>query len=155
MTDTLYDEDFTLWTEAQAAALRAEAARKRGSNAVDWENVATEIEDMGKRDLKAAMSLCARVLEHLFLLSAVTRAEPRGHWRKEVRTLRRDLRLELTPTIRKRVGEALDALHIDAVAAVTDELASVEPSALPIDAARRWTLAEIAGEKNDPLDAMS
>ncbi len=49
MTDlkTLYDEDFVAWAEHQAEALRA-AARGGSNQALDWENLAEEIEDLGK-----------------------------------------------------------------------------------------------------------
>ena len=43
----LYGEDFVRWTEEQAAALR----RAKGSNPpLDWENLAEEIESLGKSD---------------------------------------------------------------------------------------------------------
>ncbi len=42
----LYDQDFVRWTEEQAAALR----RAKSSNqALDWENLAEEIESLGNR----------------------------------------------------------------------------------------------------------
>lgn len=44
MDRRLYGQDFYLWTQAQAEALRAEAARpgghKASSNAIDWDLVA-------------------------------------------------------------------------------------------------------------------
>ena len=39
----LYDQDFYVWTQEQAAALRAAAKAGGRSNAVDWERVAEEI----------------------------------------------------------------------------------------------------------------
>lgn len=40
------NQDFALWTRAQAAALRAQA--RSGTNlAIDWEHVAEEIHDLG------------------------------------------------------------------------------------------------------------
>jgi hypothetical protein len=40
-----YDEDFCLWTQRQAASIRAGQF-----DLVDWENVALEIETMGRRE---------------------------------------------------------------------------------------------------------
>ena len=51
----LYEDDFYAWTQAQAQALRAPGMR--ASNVVDWERVAEEIEDLGKRDVLAVQSL--------------------------------------------------------------------------------------------------
>jgi hypothetical protein len=44
----LYDEDFTLWTEQQAALLRRRAAGELVNDAdLDWQNIAEEIEAAG------------------------------------------------------------------------------------------------------------
>jgi hypothetical protein len=49
---TLYDEDFVAWTMEQAEALRSAGAG--GSNQqLDWENLAEEIESLGKSDRRA------------------------------------------------------------------------------------------------------
>ena len=71
---TLYDEDFVRWTEEQAAALR----RAKGSNlALDWENLAEEIESLGKSDRRELRSQITRILRHLVKLEASPAAEPR------------------------------------------------------------------------------
>ena len=57
----LYDEDFVRWTEEQAAALR----RAKGSNLpLDWENLAEEIESLGKSDRRELRSQITRILRH-------------------------------------------------------------------------------------------
>jgi hypothetical protein len=44
---SLYERDYVLWTEEQAAALRAAAAH--GTNLpLDWANLAEEIESLGR-----------------------------------------------------------------------------------------------------------
>jgi Domain of unknown function DUF29 len=63
----LYDQDFLLWTEEQAAALR----RVKESNLpLDWENLAEEIESLGKSDRRQLRSQIRRILCHLFKLAA-------------------------------------------------------------------------------------
>jgi Domain of unknown function DUF29 len=58
----LYDRDFVLWTEEQAAALR----RAKASNLpLDWENLAEEIESLGKSDRREIASQIRRILHHL------------------------------------------------------------------------------------------
>lgn len=42
MLNKLHDRDFNLWIEATAIALK-----NRDLNAMDWENIIEEIEDMG------------------------------------------------------------------------------------------------------------
>jgi hypothetical protein len=57
----IYDEDFLLWTEEQAAALR----RAKGSDlTLDWENLAEEIESLGKSDRRELRSQITRILRH-------------------------------------------------------------------------------------------
>ena len=56
----LYDEDFVRWTEQQAAALR-QAAGLDVNLPLDWENLAEEIDSLG-RSLKH--ELRSRVGDH-------------------------------------------------------------------------------------------
>ena len=67
MADDLYDQDFFLWTQAQAEALRAQG---RGSNLLDYENLAEEIEALGRSDKREAATRVFRILEHLFKLTS-------------------------------------------------------------------------------------
>jgi len=53
---SLYDDDIVTWAEEQAAALRALGTRSDLSNAVDWANVAEEIESVGRSHLRACSS---------------------------------------------------------------------------------------------------
>jgi hypothetical protein len=62
-----YDRDFFAWTREQAAVLRREAARGAASD-LDLENLAEEIESLGKRDRRALTSQIARITERLLKL---------------------------------------------------------------------------------------
>jgi hypothetical protein len=55
-----YDRDFHAWSQDQAARLRRD---RPGS--VDWENIAEEIEGLGRSDKRALGSDLKIVLEHL------------------------------------------------------------------------------------------
>lgn len=150
MPSDLYDSDFYLWTQAQAEALRAAGKGKRGSNAVEWERVAEEVEDMGKSDIHAAESLTAQILIPLYKLAWTKREEPKGHWESEIVTLRGNLQRKLTPSIRNKVAADLDGLHAEAAEAARRAFKSDEPTA-PTDNAPHWSLAQILGEEDDPL----
>src|SRR5690242_16251850 len=81
-----YDEDFYVWTQEQAAALRyAAAAGLKGGSHLDWEHLAEEIEDMGKRDRRALESDLARIVEHLLKLERSPAVDPVPGWRDTVR----------------------------------------------------------------------
>jgi predicted YcjX-like family ATPase len=74
----LYDEDFVRWTEEQAAALRQ---AKRSNLPLDWENLAEEIESLGRSDRRELRLQITRILRHLLKLEASPAAEPRAGWR--------------------------------------------------------------------------
>jgi uncharacterized protein DUF29 len=85
----LYDEGFVRWTEEQAAALRCakslSPAGTRGSTLLlDWENLAEEIESLGRSDRRELRSQITRVLRHLLKLEDSPAAEPRAGWRATI-----------------------------------------------------------------------
>ena len=101
----LYERDYLAWTEVQAAALRA---RKGGENALDYDNLAEEIEDLGKSEYRACESQIENILEHLLKIEFVGPAETIPHWRGEIAGFRRELDKRLTATIRNRLRPDLD-----------------------------------------------
>ena len=147
----LYGADFYLWTQAQAEALRAEARRRGGSNAIDWLNLAEEVGDMGARDVRECFSRIRTVLEHLWKLEASIAEAPRRGWTETVLTQRGDLADALTPAIRKLMEDQLEQAHERAFAAASKALELHEPDALQrLDPRRRWSLAQVLGE-DEPL----
>lgn len=91
-----YDSDFFLWTQDQAERLRA-AASTRSNVDVDWENVAEELDSLGKRDRRELSSRLSRIYEHLLTLAFSSTTDPRDGWistvieqRGEVREILRD-----------------------------------------------------------------
>ena len=149
MADDLYDQDFFLWTQAQAEALRAHG---RGSNLLDYENLAEEIESLGRSERREATSRVVRILEHLFKLTSTRNAQVTGHWRSEIVLWREDLEHTLTRTIRLRLEGDLERLHEKGAKAAAKSMEHYEPG-VQVDPSRRWSLPEILGEEDDPLAA--
>jgi Domain of unknown function DUF29 len=103
--DSLYDQDLVRWSEAQARALRA--AADAGWNApIDWENVAEEIESLGRSERHALASHIAVVIEHLLKLQASPATEPVRGWRDTIRRARAEIerKLEESPSLRREVA---------------------------------------------------
>ena len=98
------NQDFALWTRAQAAALRAQA--RSGTNlAIDWEHVAEEIEDLGRSERRELASRIGTILEHLLKLIASPAELRRGDWEATVlreRAQVADLLAE-SPSLRQEV----------------------------------------------------
>jgi hypothetical protein len=104
----LYDEDFVRWTEEQAAALRRAKSlpaggRGRASLPLDWENLAEEIESLGKSDRRELRSQITRILRHLLKLQFSPVAEPRAGWRATIDEARTEIEglLEDSPSLRR------------------------------------------------------
>lgn len=86
-----YEHDFYGWTLEQAEALRAAAtARINTPRSIDWENVAEEIESMGREQAATLKSKFRVLLSHLLKW----RHQPalRGKsWRNTIRRERREI----------------------------------------------------------------
>jgi hypothetical protein len=103
----LYDQDFFLWTQEQAAALR----RAKDSNLpLDLENLAEEIESLGKSDRREVTSQVRRILRHLFKLEASPAVQPRAGWRATIVDARSEIELVLrdSPSLRRQVGSVIN-----------------------------------------------
>jgi len=104
-----YDTDTLLWSERQAALLRRIAAGEQVNEQVDWENVAEEIDSVGRSQRIALASHVRVVLEHLMKLEASPAIEPRRGWEETVRRARLDIKdlLEDSPSLRRTVDAVI------------------------------------------------
>ncbi|HJS88147.1 MAG TPA: DUF29 domain-containing protein [Acetobacteraceae bacterium] len=96
-----YDVDFHAWTKEQAALLRA----GRLSDA-DLENIAEEIEALGRAEKRSLASHVRTVVEHLMKLQASPATEPRAGWHETVRRMRDDIEDVLgdSPSLRRELA---------------------------------------------------
>ena len=106
-----YDEDFYAWTQYQAEVLRTVRTR---DNRFDRENVAEEIEDLGKNTRDAVRSQVRRILVHFLKLAYSPAQDPRLDWRESVADARAELEDRLTPTLRRDVRQELARLYMRA-----------------------------------------
>src|SRR5262247_2845043 len=83
----LYDTDFYAWTQEQAALLRNQQAQ-----ALDYANLAEEVESLGKSQQQALESRLEVVLTHLLKWRyCPTFLDGRRRWRLTIREQRRRL----------------------------------------------------------------
>jgi hypothetical protein len=137
-----YGEDVYLWSVQQAAALREAAAA--GSNLpVDWENVAEEIESVGRSELSAVESALVRVIEHLLKLEYSPAAEPRRGGRSSVREHRSRILREIkaSPSLRSKID--LPDVYQDGREAAADGLSYDGLSENVLPAECPWSLAQL------------
>lgn len=102
--DAGYDSDFYAWTIAQAAAVRR-AGELRPNQDVDWENVAEEIEALGRNDLDTVFSHLETIIEHLLKLAYSPAGYPRRGWGLTVDKARVNMRRKLTRTLRRKLRD--------------------------------------------------
>ncbi len=102
---SMYDQDLVLWSEEQARALRT--AANAGWNApIDWENVAEEIESLGKSDRRALASHIGIVIEHLLKLQTFPLPILSRGWKESILRARGEIErlLEDSPSLRSEVA---------------------------------------------------
>jgi hypothetical protein len=102
---SLYEEDFFLWSKQQAKKLRS-AAQTASNQQLDWENLAEEIESLGRFDKRELASRITTIIEHLVKLGHSPTDEPRHGWHQTIRRERRDVEriLEDSPSLRREVA---------------------------------------------------
>jgi Domain of unknown function DUF29 len=113
-TNKLYDRDFFLWTQEQAAALRAV---KNSNLPLDWANLAEEIESLGKSDRRQLRSQIRRILRHLLKLEVSPASDPRGGWCSTIADSRSEIEdvLHDSPSLRREIDRMI-AEELDAAA---------------------------------------
>ncbi len=106
-----YDDDFYAWTQHQAAVLRTMPVT---DNRFDRENVAEEIECLGRNERDAVRSQVRRIIEHLLKLQHSPATPPRLGWMRSITEARAQLDDKLSPTLKRDAEARLVALYDDA-----------------------------------------
>jgi hypothetical protein len=148
-----YDTDILEWSEQQASALRDLPRRRHDlSNELDWENIAEEIEDVGRSEFVVVQSLVRQILIHVIkALSLGDRSVL--HWRKEVIAFHAGIMDRVTPSMLRRID--LDKLWRQAITQVRADL-EAEGQALPEGFPVRCPIGadELLGPNFDFLQAL-
>jgi hypothetical protein len=115
-TKTLYETDFAEW-----AARTADLLRQGRLTAADVENVAEEIEDLGRSERTAVRLQLLRLLTHL-VKQRIQPERDGSSWRGSIVGARQEilLRLEDSPSLRRHL---LDTLQATWQMAIKDALA--------------------------------
>jgi hypothetical protein len=102
----LYDEDFYVWTQTQAALLR-----EGRFGDLDLQNLIEEVEDLGGALERSVRSRTRTIMEHLLKLQHSPAEDPRLSWRATVRTQRSELLDDLTPSLQHHLAARLPELY--------------------------------------------
>ena len=113
---TLYDTDFYGWTQQQSQALRAAAkALPSTPESLDWENLADEIDSLGREQAAKLRSSLRLVLTDLLTWTQKPRL-PTAGWRSSIGRERGQIRqyLQDNPSLTARLEELLPGAYEDA-----------------------------------------
>lgn len=120
----LYDTDLADWAQAQARALEL-----RDPDALDWDNLAEEIRDLGKGAKRMIASYLNVLLTHLIKYEIQPERRSRS-WRLSIRNARKHIHAELesSPSLRPYLTEIFGrTLRMS----YEDALAEMETSSRP------------------------
>jgi Domain of unknown function DUF29 len=129
-----YDTDFYGWTQTQSTKLRA-LLTERSNLDIDLENIAEEIDSMGRSDYRQLVSRFEEICIHLLKLHYSTILDCERLWKNSVRGQRKRIAklLRESPSLRPRLPEALVEGFEDALRHFTEEklIELVMPDHLP------------------------
>jgi hypothetical protein len=138
-----YDTDILTWSEHQAELLRRRAAGELVNDAeMDWPNIAEEIKDVGRSELRSCRSLLRQALRHMLKAEAWPLARDAPTWLADAIDFRRQTRDAFTPSMRQKIDVA--DLYADALAAMPETIDGQPP--LPVPDVCPVTLDELLGE---------
>ena len=108
-----YEADYYHWITATVQKLK-----KQEWEAIDWENLIEEVEDLGRRQKRKLESLLTRLLEHLLKLKYWHSESDRNAnpWKTEILTFRKQIAKELqdSPSLRPYLNSMVPELYGDA-----------------------------------------
>jgi Domain of unknown function DUF29 len=108
-TEQLYEEDFYVWTQRQAAALRR-LADTRPNVDLDFPHLIEEVEDLGTSQRDTVRSQLRRIIEHCLKLELSRAIDPRGGWYGSIIDARTEIDDKLSPSLRRDLDEQLPRL---------------------------------------------
>lgn len=113
---SLYETDFYAWTQEQSDKLRRLLTTRTNLD-LDIENIAEEIDSMGRSNRHQLVNRLAELDEHLMKLAFSLAWEPRRQWKKSVTGQRYSIAklLRQNPSLRRELPASLEAAHEDAL----------------------------------------
>jgi hypothetical protein len=145
---TLYEDDIVLWSEQQAEIIRELGRTRRDlPNALDVENVAEEIESVGRSEMASVESFVRLLMLHLIKIVSVPHSPAALHWRDEARNFAADASMRFAPSMAQRID--LERIWRLAKSQALSSLSEHGDAALPLPRNCPWVIEELVQEPTD------
>lgn len=145
--DPLYDSDFYTWSQQQAELLQ-----EVRDNRLDTANLAEEVADLGRSELRAVKRHIELVFIHLIKLAVSPADGPPSHWISEVRAHAKQTRRGFSPGMRRHLDVA--ELWSEAIKEANDELAGFGDPVVAQDIPCPFGLDDLLTPAFDPKAAL-
>lgn len=109
---TMYEKDFVRWLDEQACALR-NADRSGANLPIDWQNLAEEVETLGRSERRELRSRLSTVLAHLLKMQISPASEPVSGWKSTIDRERHEIiygLIEDSPSLEREVAALIPKL---------------------------------------------
>jgi hypothetical protein len=145
---SLYDRDVYTWSSQQAGLIRAGRLTE-----VDWENVAEEIDSLGRSERSSLQSFLALVIQHMLKWDyqpekrtrswIVSMNTHRAHVRRRLR-LSPGLKAQLPDLVEEAYGFAVDLVEAE-TGIPTDDLPTRSPYGVAEILEREFSVSDLGG----------
>lgn len=145
---TLYDDDILLWSEQQAEIVRRLGRTRRDlPDEFDVENVAEEIESVGRSELASVETQIRNILVHLIKLFSEPDSPAAGHRRGEIFAFHSDMVRRYAPSMRQRIN--IEKLWRSAREQIVLALPESDPIAAMLPDKPPFSLDDLIAERFD------
>ena len=126
-----YDTDILTWSERQADLLRRVGAGEVVNADLDWDNLAEEIEAVGRSELHAVESLLVQALRHMLKAEAWPLSRDAPSWRADAIDFRQQASRRFVPSMGQRIE--VNRLYRQALRAMPETMDGQPALPLPPD----------------------
>lgn len=118
-----YETDFYAWTQIQSDKLR-HLMVERSNLDLDLENIAEEVDSMGRSFRNQLGNRLTNLIEHLLKLAFSTNSDPRRQWELSVKGQRVAIKklVRKNPSLRPLLSEEADDSYPEAIGFFDDEM---------------------------------
>jgi hypothetical protein len=124
-----YDSDILIWSEHQSDLLRRLTRGEKLNEQIDWENVAEEIESVGRDQISAVQSLLRQALIHVLKAEAWPESRDAPTWRADAVNFRAEATDRFVPSMRQRID--LARIYQQAIRAIPRSIDGRAPLPIP------------------------